>query len=361
MTVVTFQAVLPLQARGLCSSILSNPILKAVSSHGAIGLKSTLIIMGVIPFLVLADENSFQLPKFSWLAFIIAVFLNAIPGKIHPKLCEKHYKPCNIASFWKANAMTVGTQWASDLQAQNLSTSVPRNLGMLLTNSHSCESLQVVAACSSGDHSWLPELHSMDWHLMVLYLENDPEITIPLEELDMLSIVFGYKASYCYMTATENIYLYERREFISVLAFSLPFGLMRIFWILAVRFCGGVEVYTWWDPTGNLVLIFDCGDSMPFFEDLISTPQCSRSKKGLQVAEHLGIARAAVVPFGPRSMKLGTFTSYSKASSSWRLQQYHVFKLSSLKHFLLKAGKSCCCDNCSVMNLSGIREDKIEF
>ncbi|KAK9211165.1 hypothetical protein WN943_000539 [Citrus x changshan-huyou] len=158
MTVVTFQAVLPLQARGLFSSILSNPILKAVSSHGAIGVKSTLIIMGVIPFLVLA----------------IAVFLNAIPGKIHPKLCEKHYKPCNIASFWKANAMTVGTQWASDL-----------------TNSHSC------------DHSWLPELHSMDWHLMVLYLENDPEITIPLEELDMLSIIFGYKASYCYMTATE--------------------------------------------------------------------------------------------------------------------------------------------------------------
>ncbi|KAH9799725.1 hypothetical protein KPL71_000441 [Citrus sinensis] len=170
MTVVTFQAVLPLQARGLFSSILSNPILKAVSSHGAIGVKSTLIIMGVIPFLVLA----------------IAVFLNAIPGKIHPKLCEKHYKPCNIASFWKANAMTVGTQWASDL-----------------TNSHSCESLQVVAACSSCDHSWLPELHSMDWHLMVLYLENDPEITIPLEELDMLSIIFGYKASYCYMTATE--------------------------------------------------------------------------------------------------------------------------------------------------------------
>ncbi|KAH9761320.1 hypothetical protein KPL70_000444 [Citrus sinensis] len=89
MTVVTFQAVLPLQARGLFSSILSNPILKAVSSHGAIGVKSTLIIMGVIPFLVLA------------------------------------------------------------------------------------------------------------------YLENDPEITIPLEELDMLSIIFGYKASYCYMTATE--------------------------------------------------------------------------------------------------------------------------------------------------------------
>ncbi|KAK9187260.1 hypothetical protein WN944_018652 [Citrus x changshan-huyou] len=45
----------------------------------------------------------------------IAVFLNAIPGKIHPKLCEKHYKPCNIASFWKANAMTVGTKWATDL------------------------------------------------------------------------------------------------------------------------------------------------------------------------------------------------------------------------------------------------------
>ncbi|KAK9232059.1 hypothetical protein WN943_022302 [Citrus x changshan-huyou] len=99
-------------------------------------------------------------------------FLNAIPGKIHPKLCEKHYKPCNIASFWKANAMTVGTQWASDLQAQNLSTPVPRNLGMLLTNSHSCEFLQVVAACSSGDRSWLPELHSMDWHLMVLVLKT---------------------------------------------------------------------------------------------------------------------------------------------------------------------------------------------
>ncbi|KAH9799724.1 hypothetical protein KPL71_000441 [Citrus sinensis] len=187
MTVVTFQAVLPLQARGLFSSILSNPILKAVSSHGAIGVKSTLIIMGVIPFLVLA----------------IAVFLNAIPGKIHPKLCEKHYKPCNIASFWKANAMTVGTQWASDL-----------------TNSHSCESLQVVAACSSCDHSWLPELHSMDWHLMVLYLENDPEITIPLEELDMLSIIFGYKASYCYMTATEEWLLLMVRSSNLTLSFS---------------------------------------------------------------------------------------------------------------------------------------------
>lgn len=68
--------------------------------------------------------------------------------------------------------MTVGTQWASDLQAQNLSTPVPRNLGMLLTNSHSCEFLQVVAACSSGDRSWLPELHSMDWHLMVLVLKT---------------------------------------------------------------------------------------------------------------------------------------------------------------------------------------------
>lgn len=76
----------------------------SVGFFSAIGVKSTLIIMGVIPFLVLAvssffnflwiplfswcclwgdlcptfilglpmqDENSFQLPKFSWLAFIV--------------------------------------------------------------------------------------------------------------------------------------------------------------------------------------------------------------------------------------------------------------------------------------------------
>ncbi|KAK9190174.1 hypothetical protein WN943_018776 [Citrus x changshan-huyou] len=70
--------------------------------------------------------------------------------------------------------MTVGTQWATDLQAQKLST--PSSLKPSFTS--------VI-------------------NYTTMYLENDPEITIPLEELDMLSIVFGYKASYCYMTATE--------------------------------------------------------------------------------------------------------------------------------------------------------------
>lgn len=74
------------------------------------------------------------------------------------------------------------------------------------------------------------------------------------------------------MSDEQNIYLYERRELISVLAILLPFGPMRIFWTLAVRFDGWVVVYTWCDLTGNLMLIFDYGDSMPFFEDLISTP-----------------------------------------------------------------------------------------
>ncbi|KAK9208242.1 hypothetical protein WN944_000596 [Citrus x changshan-huyou] len=52
------------------------------------------------------------------------------------ELCKKHNLPYNIVSFWKSNAMTMGTLRAAALQARDLSRPVPRNLVWEAVNTH---------------------------------------------------------------------------------------------------------------------------------------------------------------------------------------------------------------------------------
>ncbi|GKV03610.1 hypothetical protein SLEP1_g15886 [Rubroshorea leprosula] len=59
--------------------------------------------------------------------------------KISPfvmELCKKHNLPYKSASFWKANAMTVGTLRAAALQARELTKPVPKNLVWEAVNTH---------------------------------------------------------------------------------------------------------------------------------------------------------------------------------------------------------------------------------
>ncbi|XP_052211630.1 acyl-lipid (9-3)-desaturase-like [Diospyros lotus] len=51
-------------------------------------------------------------------------------------LCRKHNLPYNIASFWKANAMTVRTLRNAALQARDLTNPVPKNLVWEAVNTH---------------------------------------------------------------------------------------------------------------------------------------------------------------------------------------------------------------------------------
>ncbi|XWS70245.1 hypothetical protein CRYUN_Cryun03dG0032100 [Craigia yunnanensis] len=44
------------------------------------------------------------------------------------ELCKKHNLQYHSASFWKANAMTIGTLRSAALQARDLSNPVPKNL-----------------------------------------------------------------------------------------------------------------------------------------------------------------------------------------------------------------------------------------
>ncbi|KAJ0091747.1 hypothetical protein Patl1_13034 [Pistacia atlantica] len=59
--------------------------------------------------------------------------------KISPfvmELCKKHNLPYDIASFWKANAMTIDTLRAAALQARDFSNPVPKNLVWEAVNTH---------------------------------------------------------------------------------------------------------------------------------------------------------------------------------------------------------------------------------
>ncbi|XVE53894.1 hypothetical protein DITRI_Ditri03aG0038600 [Diplodiscus trichospermus] len=59
--------------------------------------------------------------------------------KISPfvkELCKKHNLAYNCASFWKANAMTIGTLRSAALQARNFTHVVPKNLVWEAVNTH---------------------------------------------------------------------------------------------------------------------------------------------------------------------------------------------------------------------------------
>ncbi|KAL4336111.1 hypothetical protein GQ457_07G038880 [Hibiscus cannabinus] len=59
--------------------------------------------------------------------------------KISPfvkELYKKHNLQYNTASFWKANAMAVGTLRSAAFQARDVSNSVPRNLVWEAVNTH---------------------------------------------------------------------------------------------------------------------------------------------------------------------------------------------------------------------------------
>ncbi|KAA8521273.1 hypothetical protein F0562_011981 [Nyssa sinensis] len=59
--------------------------------------------------------------------------------KISPfvkELCKKHNLPYNIASFWKANALTLRTLRTAALQARDLTNPVPKNLVWEAVNTH---------------------------------------------------------------------------------------------------------------------------------------------------------------------------------------------------------------------------------
>ncbi|XP_043697856.1 acyl-lipid (9-3)-desaturase-like [Telopea speciosissima] len=51
-------------------------------------------------------------------------------------LCKKHNLPYNIASFWEANEMTIGTLRTAALQARDLTSPVPKNLVWEAVNTH---------------------------------------------------------------------------------------------------------------------------------------------------------------------------------------------------------------------------------
>ncbi|KAK8980192.1 hypothetical protein V6N11_061406 [Hibiscus sabdariffa] len=50
--------------------------------------------------------------------------------------CKKHNLQYSTASFWKANAMTIGTLRSAALQARDVSNSVPRNVVWEAVNTH---------------------------------------------------------------------------------------------------------------------------------------------------------------------------------------------------------------------------------
>ncbi|XP_044464795.1 acyl-lipid (9-3)-desaturase-like [Mangifera indica] len=59
--------------------------------------------------------------------------------KISPfvkELCKKHNLPYDIASFWKANAMTINTLRTAALEARDIASPVPKNLVWEAVNTH---------------------------------------------------------------------------------------------------------------------------------------------------------------------------------------------------------------------------------
>ncbi|MQM23138.1 hypothetical protein Taro_056201 [Colocasia esculenta] len=52
------------------------------------------------------------------------------------ELCKKHNLPYSTASFWEANAMTIGTLRTAALQARELANPVPKNLVWEAVNTH---------------------------------------------------------------------------------------------------------------------------------------------------------------------------------------------------------------------------------